>query len=127
MVTFTLVPATPGGAVACTTVVDPQSRRAAALLIFLAALLPKNTPVTQPRFWPVIVTLVPPAARPDAGLIEVTTGLPGGNRKNLSAGGCDEQPVTLQTRTSTTAGFCCTVRELMRRIVTRITIPTSGL
>jgi hypothetical protein len=27
-----------------------------------AATAPKNTPVTQPRFWPVIVTTVPPVS-----------------------------------------------------------------
>jgi hypothetical protein len=48
-------------------VVEPQSRIAWGLLNFLAALLPKNTPVTQPRLWPLMVTFVPPAAGPRPG------------------------------------------------------------
>lgn len=46
-----------------------------------AATVPKNTPVTQPRFWPLMVTLVPPGAGPDVGDTESTFGFPGGKRK----------------------------------------------
>ncbi len=82
---------------------------------FSAAALPKNTPVTQPRFSPLIATAVPPPAGPEAGLIESTFGLPGGYRKNSSAGGFAAQPVTLQTSTSSSpaadAGAVVVMRE----------------
>jgi hypothetical protein len=49
-VTFTLVPAVPGGAVTVTSLVEPQSRRAWTLENVVASTVPKKTPVTQPRF-----------------------------------------------------------------------------
>jgi len=78
--TFTDSPAVPAGAVASTVDVDPQSRIACWLLADSAFTLPKNTRVTQPRFWPLITTGVPPAAGPEVGLTELTLGLPGGYR-----------------------------------------------
>ena len=39
-----------------------------------AAVLPKATAVTLVKFVPVMVTVVPPAAGPDAGLTPVTVG-----------------------------------------------------
>jgi hypothetical protein len=68
ILTFTFMPALPGGAMACTRVVCPQSRSALPLLNFLAATLPKKTPATQPRFAPLIEIAVPPFAGPAAGL-----------------------------------------------------------
>jgi hypothetical protein len=61
-------------------VVDTQSSRACWLLNFSAATVPKKTPVTQPRFWPLIATRVPPEAVPEVGLIDSTFGSPGGYR-----------------------------------------------
>lgn len=82
VVTVTLtVPCAPGGAVAITSVVDPQNPKALPLRNFLAGTGPKDTPVTQPRFCPVTVTTVPPTAGPEAGLTESATGLPGGKKK----------------------------------------------
>ena len=40
----------------------------------VAALLPNLTPVAPMKFVPVIVTVVPPPAGPDFGLIAVTVG-----------------------------------------------------
>jgi hypothetical protein len=112
-VTATLAPITPGGAVTVTWLVSPQSRKAWTLENLTAATLPKNTPVTQPRFSPLMVTAVPPGAGPDVGDAESTFGSPGGKRRKKSAGGFNEQPETVHASTSTTAGFCGTVVVVM--------------
>ncbi len=63
---------------ACSLVVDPQSSSALTGVNDSALTFPKNTSSGQPRFSPPMVTLVPPAAGPEAGDTEVTLGLPGG-------------------------------------------------
>jgi hypothetical protein len=103
-----------GGAVTVTESVSPQSRNAWVFENVSACTVPNEMSVTQPRFWPVIVTCVPPVADPEDGVIEVIFGSPGGNRNNTSdeslfadVGG--EQSVTVHTCVSTIAGFWATV------------------
>jgi hypothetical protein len=65
LVTTTSTVPEPGGATAVITV--------SVLLVMLAGADP-NTTVAPVKFMPVIVTVVPPAAGPDVGLIDVTVG-----------------------------------------------------
>lgn len=61
-------PTTPGGEVAVT-MVGLRTER------FEAALDPKVTALAAVRFVPVIVTVVPPAVDPEAGLTTLTVGV----------------------------------------------------
>ncbi len=72
------VPTLPAGAVTVTVSVEPQSSSAVWFVASTAATVPKETFVTQPRFSPVIVTLVPPFAGPVFGVIESIFGSPSG-------------------------------------------------
>lgn len=72
MVMLTVVPAVPGGA---RTVIGPLGARDGWLRIFACA-DPKNTVLTSESSAPWMVTTTPPDAGPDAGLLELTTGLP---------------------------------------------------
>src|SRR5271155_4245691 len=56
-----------------------------------------------------MVAFVPPLAGPDFGDTEVTLGLPGGYTYRWLAGRAGLQPVTVQSWTLTSAGFCATV------------------
>src|SRR5689334_22345433 len=115
-----LVPASSGGAVTLTAVVWPQSRLPGGLDVGVsgfekdrAGVDPKDTPATQPRFAPLMTSLVPPVAGPDAGVADWASGAPGGNRMNRSPAVFAEHSVTVQTSTSTWPGFCGTVEVVM--------------
>ena len=77
-VTGTVFPVFPAGAWTVILVVEPQSSSATGFENLAAATLPKWTPVTQPRFSPVIVTVFPPLDGPRAGAIASIFGSPGG-------------------------------------------------
>ena len=67
MVTVTSTVPVPGGEVAVTDVAVLAVR-------LVAGVVPKVTEVAEPRLMPVTTTLLPPAAGPLVGAIEVTDG-----------------------------------------------------
>ncbi len=96
-------------------------------LTIVAELAPKSTAVAPARLTPLIVTDVPPAAGPDAGLIPATLGALT-TYVYLSAGEVAEAPVAVTTVTSTVpvpAGAMATISVAVSLTIVALLVPKS--